>query len=78
MAAEYDLVIRGGTIADGTGGDLIAGDVAIAGGRIAAIGAVSGSGAEEIDANSRRFISKVQGLVRGKLVFEAKITGMAI
>ena len=25
--AEYDLVIRGGTIADGTGGDLIAGDV---------------------------------------------------
>ena len=34
--------------------------------------------AEEIDANSRRFISKVQGLVRGKLVFETKITGMAI
>ena len=33
---------------------------------------------EEIDASPRRFISKTQGLVRGKLVFEAKITGMAI
>lgn len=29
MAAEYDLVIRGGTIADGTGGDLTEGDVGI-------------------------------------------------
>lgn len=34
--------------------------------------------ANEIEANSRRFISQVQGVVRGKLVFEAKITGMAI
>lgn len=33
---------------------------------------------QEIDANARRFISQVQGVVRGKLVFEAKITGMAI
>lgn len=33
---------------------------------------------EEIESNQRRFISKVQGVVRGKLVFEAKITGMAI
>ena len=51
--ADYDLVIRGGTIADGTGGDLIHGDVAISAGRIAAIGQVSGSGAEEIDAKGR-------------------------
>lgn len=34
--------------------------------------------AQEIEGNSRRFISLVQGMVRGKLVFEAKITGMAI
>jgi 3-hydroxymyristoyl/3-hydroxydecanoyl-(acyl carrier protein) dehydratase len=34
--------------------------------------------ANEIEANSRRFISQVQGVVRGKIVFEAKITGMAI
>jgi N-acyl-D-amino-acid deacylase len=53
MAAEYDLVIRGGTIADGTGSDLIEGDVAIRGGRIAAIGKVPGGGAEEIDAEGK-------------------------
>lgn len=53
MVAEYDLVIRGGTIADGTGGDLAEGDVAIRAGRIAAIGKVSGSGAEEIDAKGK-------------------------
>ena len=32
----------------------------------------------EIEATPRRFISNVQGVVNGKLVFEAKITGMAI
>ena len=32
----------------------------------------------EIEFNRRRFISKAQGLVGGKLVFEATITGMAI
>ena len=53
MLADYDLVIRGGTIADGSGGDLIEGDIAIAGGRIAAIGAVNGRGTEEIDAKGR-------------------------
>ncbi len=51
--ADYDLVIRGGTIADGSGGDLIEGDLAIKGDRIAAIGAFSGRGAEEIDAKGR-------------------------
>ncbi len=50
---NYDLIIRGGTIADGTGGDLIAGDVAVKDGRIAAIGTVAGNGAEEIDARGR-------------------------
>ncbi len=53
MAPEYDLMIRGGTIADGTGGDLVDGDVAIADGHIAAIGKVSGRGCEEIDAKGR-------------------------
>ena len=28
MNPEYDLVIRGGTIADGSGGNLIEGDIA--------------------------------------------------
>lgn len=50
---EYDLVIRGGTVADGSGGDLIDGDLAISRGRIAAIGQVAGTGREEIDAKGR-------------------------
>ncbi|NKI98347.1 amidohydrolase family protein [Novosphingobium sp. SG707] len=51
--ADYDLVIRGGTLADGTGGDLYDADLAIADGRIAAIGQIAGSGAEEIDARGQ-------------------------
>ncbi|HEY1632482.1 MAG TPA: amidohydrolase family protein [Rhizomicrobium sp.] len=50
MAAEFDLVIRGGTLADGAGGPLREADVAVTGGRIAAVGKVAGSGREEIDA----------------------------
>ena len=50
---QYDLVIRGGTIADGTGGELIAADVAIKGGYIAAIGQSLAAGDEEIDAAGR-------------------------
>ncbi len=32
----------------------------------------------ELSYNPRRFVSETQGLVNGKLVFEATITGMAI
>ena len=49
--ADYDLVVRGGEIHDGLGGPAIIGDVAVKDGRIAAVGRVSGSGAEEIDAS---------------------------
>lgn len=48
--AEFDLVIRGGTLADGTDADLREADIAIANGTIAAVGAVAGKGREEIDA----------------------------
>ena len=47
---RYDLVIRNGTIVDGLGGEPVAGDVAVTGGVIVAVGAVEGSGAREIDA----------------------------
>ncbi len=53
MSGDYDLVIRGGTIADGTGDALYTGDVAIKDGRIAALGEVAGKGREEIDATGR-------------------------
>src|ERR1700736_4310355 len=46
----YDLVIRNGTIVDGSGGASYRGDVGVQGGRITAVGEVEGSGAREIDA----------------------------
>jgi len=50
LERAYDLVVRGGTLADGTGAATYEADVAIKGGRIAAVGEVRGRGAEEIDA----------------------------
>ncbi|MBZ6377549.1 amidohydrolase [Pacificimonas flava] len=49
----YDLVIRGGTVVDGTGAEPFEADVAISGGEIAAIGGINGRGAEEIDARGQ-------------------------
>ncbi|KKW64058.1 amidohydrolase family protein [Mycolicibacterium elephantis] len=46
----YDLVIRGGTIVDGLGGEPYVGDVALSNGVIAAVGTVDGAGTREIDA----------------------------
>lgn len=53
MVAEFDHVIRNGTVVDGSGGPAFEGDVAIRDGRIAAIGTVSGVGREETDATGR-------------------------
>ena len=49
----YDLVIRNGTVVDGTGSPRFTGDVAVKDGLIAAVGEVQGSGAEEIDASGK-------------------------
>ncbi|HMS19889.1 MAG TPA: amidohydrolase family protein [Sphingorhabdus sp.] len=51
--STYDLVIRGGIIADGTGGELIEADLAISNGRVAAIGKDLAAGREEMDAKGR-------------------------
>ena len=48
---SYDLVIRGGTIVDGLGGEPFVGDVAVSDGVIVAVGTVDGSAAREIDAS---------------------------
>src|ERR1700744_70864 len=53
MASQPDLVVRGGNIADGFGGELFEADVAITGGRITEVGKVAGRGKEEIDAKGR-------------------------
>ena len=48
---RWDLVLRNGTIIDGSGGAPVDGDVAIADGRIVAVGrSLRGAAAEEIDA----------------------------
>jgi N-acyl-D-amino-acid deacylase len=48
--SRFDLVLRGGALLDGTGARAIERDLAIAGGRIAAIGRRLARGTEEIDA----------------------------
>ena len=48
--ADYDLVVRGGHVVDGTGAPGRSADIAIKAGKIAAVGEISGSGLEEIDA----------------------------
>ncbi|MFO1198662.1 MAG: amidohydrolase family protein [Burkholderiaceae bacterium] len=50
MATTFDLVIRGGTLADGTGAPLRDADVGVRAGRIAQVGAGLAAGREEIDA----------------------------
>ena len=47
---SYDVVIRGGTVIDGTGAPSRPADVAVLDGRISEIGRVTGRGREEIDA----------------------------
>jgi N-acyl-D-amino-acid deacylase len=46
----YDLLIRGGTIVDGLGGEPFTGDVAVRDGIICEVGSVEGDAAREIDA----------------------------
>ncbi len=53
MSDRPDLVVRGGTIVDGSGGAMRDADVAISGGQISAVGEIEGSGREEIDARGR-------------------------
>ena len=46
----HDLLIKNGTIVDGTGAAQFRGDIAVSGGRITGVGKVDGSAAETIDA----------------------------
>jgi N-acyl-D-aspartate/D-glutamate deacylase len=50
---RHDFVIRGGELADGSGGPLRTADVAVDKGRISLVGQVAGQGREEIDARGK-------------------------
>ncbi len=50
---RWDIVIRGGTVYDGSGGPPRRADVAVLGDRIAAIGRIDGEAGETIDARGR-------------------------
>jgi N-acyl-D-aspartate/D-glutamate deacylase len=47
---EFDVVIRHGTVIDGTGAEPVRADVAIRNGRVVGVGTVDGTGAQEVDA----------------------------
>jgi N-acyl-D-aspartate/D-glutamate deacylase len=47
---QFDLVIRGGSVLDGTGADARTADIGVVGARIEAVGRIGGRGREEIDA----------------------------
>jgi N-acyl-D-amino-acid deacylase len=67
----HDLVIRGGLIVDGTGAPGRAGDLAVSGGRIAEVGAVSGRGAREVDA---RGLVVAPGFIDPHTHYDAQLT----
>jgi N-acyl-D-amino-acid deacylase len=66
----YELVIRGGTVIDGSGGERFRADVAIADGRVATIGPVQERGGEEIEA-SGLFVTP--GFIDGHTHFDAQV-----
>src|SRR5262245_39733176 len=49
---KFDLLLRNGTVVDGTGNPWFRGDVAVSGDRIVQIGHVQGEAARELDASS--------------------------
>ena len=48
---DFDLIIRGGTVIDGSGSDGVTADVAVSAGKIAEVGRVSGTGNREVRAD---------------------------
>jgi N-acyl-D-aspartate/D-glutamate deacylase len=66
----YDLVIRGGTVIDGSGLPRYRADVGIRGDRIARIGTIHGRGREELDAR-RRVVAP--GFIDGHTHMDAQV-----
>jgi N-acyl-D-amino-acid deacylase len=66
----YELVIRGGTVIDGSGGERFRSDIGVSAGRVATIGAIAERGEEEIDA-SGLFVTP--GFIDGHTHFDAQV-----
>ena len=49
--ADHDLIVRGGTVLDGTGGPARTADVAVRDGIVTEVGRVDGRGRQELDAD---------------------------
>ena len=67
----YDLLIRGAAIYDGSGGPARRGDVAVAGGRIAAVGESLGEARETVDAGG---LALAPGIIDTHTHYDAQIT----
>jgi N-acyl-D-amino-acid deacylase len=48
--ADFDLIVRSGTIVDGTGAEPFEGDIGVSGGKIVSVGKIAGRAKDEIDA----------------------------
>jgi N-acyl-D-aspartate/D-glutamate deacylase len=67
---DYDLIIRNGTVIDGSGMGRFRADVAVAGGKIAAIGKLRGSAREVIDADGHVV---APGIIDGHTHMDAQV-----
>ncbi|HTE85027.1 MAG TPA: amidohydrolase family protein [Dehalococcoidia bacterium] len=67
----YDLIVRGGTIVDGSGMPRFRGDIAVQEGRIAVVGKVSGSARRVLDAGG---LVVAPGVIDNHCHYDAQVT----
>ena len=50
MSEQFDLLVRGGTLVDGSGAPGVPGDLGVRDGRVAAMGEIAGEASRTLDA----------------------------